>query len=465
MSRSRRDPGAACAVPVRPRLRPPTALVLVLALWLVGLPAAADVIHVPEMAPTIQSALGFAQPGDVVQVAPGTYLEHDLVVPDGVTLQGTGGGMFTTTIDAQHLGRVLAVTDPAAQSVVIRDLTLRHGEARRGGALLIAGQDVTVENVFAFENRADYGGGIYVEAGTTSIAGCLLGRNVSRSVGGGLLIRGESTDVTLERCVIVRNEAAASGGAWHAAMGARLTTVRCTVADNRAALGREGSAFDADAVAHDHCVASRNVADSGLPDPPYLPDDPGPAGALLVDVAGVPQYGCTVRSEGWPGPIASQEAVAGNVTADPLFCGTGEPVYGFAQYYGVAADSPCLPENSPAGCTEVIGALDVACDQAVGTPEGVPDRPCVLHAPAPNPFNPSTTIRFAIRDGGPVRLEIFDLSGRKVATLVDGSLPPGAHEAAWRGRDDAGRRAASGVYVCRLVADGTRASQRLTLVK
>jgi hypothetical protein len=84
---------------------------------------------------------------------------------------------------------------------------------------------------------------------------------------------------------------------------------------------------------------------------------------------------------------------------------------------------------------------------------------------APNPFNPATTIAFAVDRAGPVSLRIYDVRGALVRTLVDGTRPPGVHEAAWDGTDDAGRPVASGTYLYELVADGRRLVEKLSLVR
>jgi len=74
----------------------------------------------------------------------------------------------------------------------------------------------------------------------------------------------------------------------------------------------------------------------------------------------------------------------------------------------------------------------------------------------PNPFHGETTIRFSLARSGPARLEVFDVSGRRVRALIDGALASGAHAAIWDGADDSGRAAARGVYFLRLVTlDGT----------
>jgi len=83
----------------------------------------------------------------------------------------------------------------------------------------------------------------------------------------------------------------------------------------------------------------------------------------------------------------------------------------------------------------------------------------------PNPFNPSTTIHFALAAAGPVRLSIHSLDGRRVADLVRAELPAGVHQAIWHGRDAAGRTVASGTYLCRLQTRGGADSRRLTIVK
>ncbi|HEX5132139.1 MAG TPA: CHRD domain-containing protein [Candidatus Krumholzibacteria bacterium] len=83
----------------------------------------------------------------------------------------------------------------------------------------------------------------------------------------------------------------------------------------------------------------------------------------------------------------------------------------------------------------------------------------------PNPFNPSTTIAFTLATTGRVRLDVFDVNGAFVATLVDGELPAGDGGAVWNGRDAAGRPVASGVYFYRLAAGATVQTRKMVLLK
>jgi endonuclease I len=83
----------------------------------------------------------------------------------------------------------------------------------------------------------------------------------------------------------------------------------------------------------------------------------------------------------------------------------------------------------------------------------------------PNPFNPSTTIRFELPRSSRVNLSVYDVSGRLTAVLVDGDLDSGVHRAVWNGRDSDGRPAASGVYFCRMKAADFNATRKLVLLK
>ena len=104
-------------------------------------------------------------------------------------------------------------------------------------------------------------------------------------------------------------------------------------------------------------------------------------------------------------------------------------------------------------------ATDCATDTAVPRARGLRlDN-------VPNPFNPKTRIRFELPQEGGVRLEVYDLVGRRVRTLLRGVFPEGSHEVVWDGRSDAGTQLASGVYYCRLHSPLGTALRRVTLMK
>ncbi|HOX24864.1 MAG TPA: C25 family cysteine peptidase [Candidatus Krumholzibacteria bacterium] len=112
-------------------------------------------------------------------------------------------------------------------------------------------------------------------------------------------------------------------------------------------------------------------------------------------------------------------------------------------------------------------ALTVPVLFLVGSVTPVGDLPAAvtLAQNRPNPFNPLTRIDFALPAAGPVELAIYDLTGRRVAVLVEGEQPAGDHSVVWPGRDERGRALPSGTYVYRLLANGEVLSRKLTLVK
>jgi hypothetical protein len=88
-----------------------------------------------------------------------------------------------------------------------------------------------------------------------------------------------------------------------------------------------------------------------------------------------------------------------------------------------------------------------------------------LNRNVPNPFSSKTTISYSLKTGGKVRLAVYTLTGRLVRELEDGYFEPGAHSAAWDGRDNFGNEVASGVYYYRLEREGSFQLGKMTLLR
>jgi hypothetical protein len=125
-----------------------------------------------------------------------------------------------------------------------------------------------------------------------------------------------------------------------------------------------------------------------------------------------------------------------------------------------------IVDQSPAGHISVDEIREYFQPDAVDV-GGVPPVPlATLYVNTPNPFNPRTTIAFDLPRAGRVRLEIFDVRGRRLCGLVAAVLPAGAHRVIWDGMLESGMPAPSGTYVYRLDLDGRPAGTRTaTLVK
>ena len=83
----------------------------------------------------------------------------------------------------------------------------------------------------------------------------------------------------------------------------------------------------------------------------------------------------------------------------------------------------------------------------------------------PNPFNASTVLSFAITDDGPAQVHLYDALGQPVALLMDRSIRAGRHEVVWDGTDNRGQEVASGVYLAKLITEGTAITRKLLLLQ
>jgi len=111
------------------------------------------------------------------------------------------------------------------------------------------------------------------------------------------------------------------------------------------------------------------------------------------------------------------------------------------------------------------GTVTVAGTTSITVTQNAP-AVTFLDAAVPNPFNPTTTLRFGVAVDGPAELVIFDARGRQIRALWrTPHAAAGYQRVTWNGLDDAGHTVASGVYHARLLASGRTITRRLTLLK
>jgi hypothetical protein len=148
-----------------------------------------------------------------------------------------------------------------------------------------------------------------------------------------------------------------------------------------------------------------------------------------------------------PGPGTRIHSTASTSWQDPS--GTA-----FHHYRLIAVDVAGNP-SPPADPMVTTGAIATPVPQSYA-----------LHQNIPNPFNPSTVIPFDVPEGGgEVTLDIFDVGGRRVTTLINRFVEDGRQSVTWYGMDQRGRRVASGVYFMRLTAPGYEKTIKLTVVQ
>lgn len=89
----------------------------------------------------------------------------------------------------------------------------------------------------------------------------------------------------------------------------------------------------------------------------------------------------------------------------------------------------------------------------------------VLDQNYPNPFNPTTTIKYTIPKAGNVKIEIYDITGRLVTTLVNANQATGTYSVVWNGRNSSGQQVGSGIYLYRLQAKDFVAVKKMVMLK
>lgn len=109
--------------------------------------------------------------------------------------------------------------------------------------------------------------------------------------------------------------------------------------------------------------------------------------------------------------------------------------------------------------SSLAGFFPMRIDPSGSVPTNIPSE-FVLRDNYPNPFNPVTTIGFDLPGGGKVNMDVFNIAGRKVATLIDRNMEAGTYELSWNAFDQA-----SGVYIVRMIYDNNTAYSKMTLLK
>ena len=301
----------------------------------------------------------------------------------------------------------------------IRNCRFEGNQATQWGGGAIDGWSsvVSIENSTFISNSAQtHGGATNFGDCTVDFSGCLFQSNVATGLGGAL--RCHYSQANLSQCTLVGNSA--SGGAG----------IYC---------GTSSSATV------DHSIitfSSLSESMSGL--------EEGFATISCSDIYN--NFGGD-----WVGDFADQININGNFSADPLFCDSDQGEF------SLDASSPCAPGDQ--GACGLIGALGVGC-QISASPHGmVPNTDIQVMGNFPNPFNPSTSIRFQLNREGPTTVSVFDMAGRKVQTLVNSYLSARIHDIPWFGEDDMGQEMAAGIYFYRISSGETVVFGRMALIK
>jgi hypothetical protein len=354
-------------------------------------------------APTIQAGIDSAAVGDTVEVACGTYYEHDIELAGGVHVVAASPGDGCAIVDAQSLGRGIVGQHLSLPAAVV-GLTITNGrvegtliEDAAGGGILVVNSDVTLDSVTLQSNMASFGGGAAFLESTFLVRDCEVVENYtptgggmrwgggifcndsdgtlahtafvgnsSRSEGGGLDandsvvlvtecrfegntslkgggigVYGGSGDVTVQSCLLVGNSTVSQGGSIYVAYSSLVVTNSTIVLSE---------SYESDVYSY---YASPVLDGCLLAFGPQLPVlcayPPAPVQVSCTNVYGYP-------GGNWGDCLSGQLGQSGHICAAPLFCDLD------GDDFHLAANSPCLPGNHPDGWScGLIGALGQGC--------------------------------------------------------------------------------------------------------
>jgi hypothetical protein len=219
----------------------------------------------------------------------------------------------------------------------------------------------------------------------------------------------------------------------------------------------------------------QHVTATGVVDPAW------PAGGRALSDSDRQQTNAGIVSDGAGGAVVawqdSLDVVAQHVLAsgalDPAYPDTGRVVCGLPGMQG----EPVLVATAGSGAivawtdarNGAVSSLDIFALQvlAAGTLDAPRSMPpgIVFARPRPNPTRGSLTLRFALPRAAPVRLTIYDTTGRLVRELASGARPAGEQAIAWDLRDERGRSVRAGFYFARLEVEGRSLIQKLTALR
>ncbi len=158
-------------------LRNPLAATMFATLLLLASAARAATIHVPDDWDTIERAIEKASSGDMILIASGTYLEHDIALKSEVTVSSETGVASSVVVSASSEGRVFTASGVTA--VVLQAMTISNGRSPEGGGLLCEDSDIELREIVFRDNlaRPGDGGGLCSIGSHVSLSNCVFESN------------------------------------------------------------------------------------------------------------------------------------------------------------------------------------------------------------------------------------------------------------------------------------------------
>jgi hypothetical protein len=483
----------------------------------------ATVIKIPDDYPSIQTGIDSSRSGDTVLVQPGEYYENITIFQKPMTLASlymtTGDSMmiYNTVINGNWSGSVIRIDSCHASKTFLIGFTIKNGSALEGGGIYCRDSNLRILHNIIKDNivtstldSCGYGAGIYFRNNSTwhyrqnIVEGNWITRNTANGYhykegyGGGIYC--SNTDAIINNNIIDENNASgiASGGAGINLRSSDATITGNIVTGNVCEVGAGIYCMwgSSPYIAHNLIYSNIGGGVSGVGT--RYPDirnniivDNTEAGGLMFSGYSYPTFinniirnnqDFEVYVDG-PGRafavynnILGGHDGEGNIDIEPLF---RDPQNGDYHLMSTACgdpyDSPCIDMGHPAIRDSLVdcdwglgrfnsdmGAYGGGDSVVVGIGWDEPENPLQtgLLCAYPNPFNAATTISFTLTEPQMVRLDIYNMLGQRVISLIDQDLAAGEHSPIWLAGD-----CPSGVYFARLCYGDINYSIKMILLK
>ena len=369
----------------------------------------------------------------------------------------------------------------------LKNSTITNNEADRGGGISCIQSNLSLENVTIENNSAtSFGGGIVLYYSELVMFNCQLYNNLcgdGAELGrGGAMFIAVST-VSLSKCDFLNNSADSHAGAIYLSL-ASADIDKCSFVGNTSGGNVGGIYFyNSDHLDITNCTLYNNTGSDSGAMRFYIENAPNDIPIILNTICwnnspteilcsadGLTNeliVGYSDIEGGLDAIVTNNNAnitwLEGNIDADPLFV---DPVNGD---YHLTENSPCIDAGDPTSPLDPDGTIADMGAYYYHQVNEIDDNEMQIVefnlSNHPNPFNPETKIVFNLPEEGNVKLEIYNIKGQKVKTLVNEILPAGEHSAIWDGKDSNDKQVGSGIYFYKLKTGDYQKVRKMLLLK
>jgi hypothetical protein len=432
---------------------------------------------------------------------------HNRALPSGrtgLTRSRHGGAAYLTQSNAQFTDCEFSANNPGrlglggavycddGTAATFLNCAMQNDTAGGGGAIAVHGTEEFSYPRFAHceisFNFAYYnGGGAHLDSCNAHLDTCTVSYNSSGECGGGIYVYQENIS-RLTGCTIYGNDSFWGGGAY-SAYNSNFSLWHCAVWNNTAGYGGGIYLYQTWTGIY-NCTVSFNTATQGSGGGMFIYESPSLLSNTIVSHSNEGEGLYFLSSPSaviWycdfganpDGPLGSSGdgdmpadlGVLSMINANGDSCDSHRNIYldpaftdGSNGDFSLNWDSPCIDAGDPITGQDPDGTLpDIGAfyrDVATADPERAVVQRYALNQNYPNPFNAVTRIEFDLSQTQQAELAVYDLTGRRVTTLLSGALRAGHHSVNW---DAVGF--SSGVYICRLHSTSGDFSRKMVLLK